>query len=141
VKQLFLDANVVFTAAHNPSGKAALIIELAAAGYWRIMTSRLAVTEARRNLERKYPSALPNLDSWLANWVIITGSDGQGCPIDLPLKDRPIFEAALLGQATHLLTGDIRHFGRFMGMPELTCGIWVQTVADFLNDQLSGGPH
>jgi predicted nucleic acid-binding protein len=136
VKQLFLDANVMFTAAHNPSGKAALIIELAAAGYWRLITSQLAVTEARRNLERKYPSALPNLDQWLKNLTIITGGNGDSCSIDLPLKDRPIFEAALLGQATHLLTGDIRHFGRFMAMPELTCGICVQTVADFLNDQL-----
>lgn len=136
MKQLFLDANVVFTAAHNPSGKAALVIELAATGYWRVITSQLAVTEARRNLERKYPSALSNLDQWLKNLTIITGGNGDRCPIDLPLKDRPIFEAALLGQATHLLTGDIRHFGRFMAMPELTCGIYVQTVADFLNDQL-----
>ena len=32
MKRLFLDANVLFTAAHNPSGKAALIIELATMG-------------------------------------------------------------------------------------------------------------
>lgn len=139
MKQLFLDANVVFTAAHNPSGKAALVIELAAAGYWRVMTSQLAVTEARRNLERKYPAALLSFEQWLKKLTIITGGNGDSCPIDLPLKDRPIFEAALIGQATHLLTGDIRHFGRFMAMPELTCGICVQTVADFLNDQFSGG--
>jgi len=33
VKGLFLDANVLFTAAHNPSGKAALVLELGTLGY------------------------------------------------------------------------------------------------------------
>ncbi len=132
MKRLFLDANVLFAAAHNPSGKAALIVELATVGCWRASTSRLAVVEAQRNLERKAPSALPNLEKLLVALTIISGGDGAGCPIDLPAKDRPIFEAALLDRATHLLTGDIKHFGSLMDQPETTCGIRVQTVADFL---------
>jgi uncharacterized protein len=55
VSRLFLDANVLFTAAHNPHGKAAFLIALAAEGYWEVMTSTLAVEEAQRNLARKYP--------------------------------------------------------------------------------------
>jgi predicted nucleic acid-binding protein len=56
VSRLFLDANVLFTAAHNPHGKAAFLIALAAEGYWEVVTSTLAVEEAQRNLARKYPS-------------------------------------------------------------------------------------
>ena len=37
--RLFLDANILFTAAHNPKGKAALVIELGQAGLWQLVTS------------------------------------------------------------------------------------------------------
>lgn len=52
VLRVFLDANVLFTAAHNPGGKAALVIDLARRGHWQVMPSAFAVEEARRNLER-----------------------------------------------------------------------------------------
>jgi hypothetical protein len=32
-----------------------------------------------------------------------------------PLKDAPILGGAIAGQATHLLTGDERDFGKFWG--------------------------
>jgi hypothetical protein len=51
----------------------------------------------------------------------------------LPEKDQPIFLAALAGRATHLLTGDLRHFRQHMNQPEETSGIVIQTVADYLN--------
>ncbi|MFZ0928476.1 MAG: hypothetical protein WAN11_07740 [Syntrophobacteraceae bacterium] len=34
--------------------------------------------------------------------------------------------------ATHLLTGDLHHFGPLMNRPELACSIIVQTVTEFL---------
>ena len=49
--RLFLDANILFTAAHNPKGKARLVIELGTQGYWELFSSRNALEEARRNLE------------------------------------------------------------------------------------------
>jgi predicted nucleic acid-binding protein len=134
VKRLFLDANVLFTAAHNPAGKAALVIESAAPGQWGVITSRLAVEEARRNLERKYPSCSSHLEQLLSDIEVFNGSDGTKCPIELPSKDRPIFEAAMMVGASHLLTGDTKHFGSFMNKPEETFGIHVQTVSDFLSE-------
>ena len=53
--RLFLDANVLFTAAHNPGCKAALVIDLGKQGQWAIATSAYASEEARRNLEREFP--------------------------------------------------------------------------------------
>jgi predicted nucleic acid-binding protein len=50
---LFLDANVLFTAAHNPNGKAALVIELQAKASWTIVTSAYAREEAQRNIRIK----------------------------------------------------------------------------------------
>jgi len=58
--RVFLDANVLFTAAHNPTGKAAFVVELARQGHWDVLTSAFAVEEARRNLARKYTHRIPN---------------------------------------------------------------------------------
>ncbi|MEJ2327607.1 MAG: hypothetical protein P8Y27_17680 [Chromatiaceae bacterium] len=58
----------------------------------------------------------------------------MNCPLPLSAKDRPIFEAALAGGATHLLTGDLKNFGPFMNEPGQTKGIVIQTVAEFLRD-------
>jgi hypothetical protein len=52
--------------------------------------------------------------------------------LDLPAKDQPIWSAALAAGATHLLTGDLRDFGRHMNRPETSGGICIQTVGDYL---------
>ena len=56
--RLFLDANVLFTAAHNPKGKAAHLFELAEKGHWEVATSTYAINETRRNLLLKHPSSV-----------------------------------------------------------------------------------
>ena len=132
MKRLFLDANVLFTAAHNPDGKAALILELAGAGHWEALTSTYAVAEARRNLERKAPQQAPALRELLRNVRVVAATKGAGCLLPLPEKDRPIFASALEAGATHLLTGDIKDFGPFMNDAEQTAGVLIQTVGEFL---------
>jgi uncharacterized protein len=137
VKRLFLDANVLFTAAHNPAGKASLIFEPAVMGHWAIVTSGQAVEEARHNLRLKYPACLPRLEMLLKNALVAPVVDGRACPLDLPAKDVPIFLAAVHARATHLLTGDLRHFGRFMDPPSQTGGITICTVSTFLEQVLA----
>ena len=129
---LFFDANTLFTAAHNPRGKAALVIELGMQGYWTLCTSAYAIEEARRNLEAKFPAALPSLVKLLT--VFDTGPDSpkHACPANLPEKDCPIYLAAHGCRATHLLTGDIRDFGPLMNQAKKTDGLVIQTVAQFL---------
>jgi hypothetical protein len=130
--KLFLDANVLFTAAHNPRGKAAFVIELAREGFWEVATSDFAMEEARRNLEAKFPEAIDTLDDLVGHMVLVAAALDKPCPIDLPEKDRPIFLSAAGARCTHLLTGDRKDFGRFMNEPKKTAGIVIQTVADFL---------
>lgn len=130
--RVFLDANVLFTAAHNPQGKAAFIIELGASGHFLPFTSDAAFMEAERNLSAKYPRSLPFLDA-LMNKVTLVGADLLApFPEGLPTGGAVIFQAALACRATHLLTGDLRHFGPFMNRPDATFSITVQTVAEFL---------
>lgn len=133
MRRLFLDANVLFTAAHNPSGKAAFIMGLAKEGFWEVVTSVLAIEEARRNLERKYPRCLPDFGALLEGVEQVPSGDGTHCPVPLPPKDRPILEAAIRYGATHLLTGDIKDFGPYMHHPAASAGVMIETVAQFLD--------
>jgi uncharacterized protein len=131
--RLFLDANVLFTAAHNPRGKATLVIELGSQGYWELYSSPYALEEARRNLERKFPRCLDDLGTLQLGVRLVDHRANLSFPEGLAQKDQPIFQAALACQATHLLTGDLKDFGPFMNQPENTFGICIQTVAEFLN--------
>ena len=130
--RLFLDANVLFTAAHNPKGKAAHLFELAEKGHWEVATSTYAINETRRNLLLKHPSSVARLDSLLEQVHRAEHHPGLFYPTSLTAKDRPIFQAALACGATHLLTGDLKDFGEFMGNPDKTKGIRIMTIAVFL---------
>jgi len=131
----FLDANVLFTAAHNPEGKCAFVIELGRKGHWDAFTCTLAVEEARRNLAVKFPDSVERLTTLLRSIEVLgTVFSGRDCPVALPPKDAPILVTALSAKCTHLLTGDWRHFGEFMNRPRLTAGVIIQTVSEFLAD-------
>jgi len=130
--RLFLDANVLFTAAHNPRGKAAFLIAHAGSGRWELVTSHYADGEARRNLTAKFPEALEDYEALLSDVRVVGHPPDLPFPAGLVEKDRPIFRAALASGASHLLTGDIRDFGRFMNRPDDTFGIVIQTVAEFV---------
>lgn len=130
--RLFLDANVLFTAAHNPDGKAASLFDLLDLKHWELLSSAFAIAEACRNIVAKYPAGAVRLESLIARLTVV----GQPAPvaigISLPEKDQPIYVAALACRATHLLTGDKQHFGRHMNRPRATGGIVIQTVAEYL---------
>jgi predicted nucleic acid-binding protein len=132
--RLFLDSNVLFTAAHNPSGKAALIIDLGVKGNWEIVSCSYAIEEARRNILIKFPDHLKRFEALVERVINVPSRSGRNCPVILPGKDRPILEAAIQCKASHLLTGDIKDFGPIVNEPSLTGGVIIQTVSEFLGD-------
>lgn len=134
MKRIFLDANVIFTAAHNPQGKAVLLFELAGSGHWKLITSQLAWVEAHRNITIKFPECICGFKKLNQDLDILVNPGTRPCPIELPAKDQPIFLAALQAQATHLLTGDKAHFGQYMNKSSETQKMIIQTVADFFRD-------
>lgn len=137
MKRVFLDANVLFTAAHNPHGKAAFIIELAAGGAFMLFSSSYAREEAERNIIAKYTACADILNQLLLSITVVPVTPlSADYPVILPTKDVPIFAASAHCRATHLLTGDTRHFGSLMNNPDLCGGIIIQAVAQFLDSLL-----
>ena len=138
--RLFLDANVLFTAAHRPAGKAAFLLQAwapRAAAPWELLSSAYALEEARRNLAVKFPDALARWPAILAGVRVVTQPARAPHPLALPDKDQPIWAAAQAAAATHLLTGDLRDFGPHMNRPAATAGITIQTVGDYLAGRLA----
>jgi predicted nucleic acid-binding protein len=132
MKRLFLDANILFTAAHNPEGKAAFIIDLGKNDAWRLFTSLFAAEEARRNLGAKFPVALESFERSLSLITIVPDRMDGPFPEGLNEKDVPIFRAAYGCKATHLLTGDYAHFGPYMMSPSKALGVAIMTPYQFL---------
>jgi AbrB family looped-hinge helix DNA binding protein len=52
--------------------------------------------------------------------------------IELPEKDVPILCAVIAADATHLLTGDVTHFGRCFG--RTVSGVLILPPGDFLRE-------
>ena len=110
--RVFLDANILFSASHARSRMRAfldLLFERA-----ECLTNDYAIKEARRNLELKIPSALPGLDPLIMKCELIPTLVTE-VGVALKAKDIPILGGAIAGNATHLLTGDERDFGLFLG--------------------------
>lgn len=116
---VFLDANILFSAAWKDDAAALLLFELAARGFCTLLTSRLAREEADRNLTIKRPERLVILQKLMAR-VEFTAEPGEkhleiASHHGLPDKDVPILAAALLSDAGLLVTGDRRDFGHLYG--------------------------
>jgi predicted nucleic acid-binding protein len=132
--RLFLDANVIFTAAHHPVGRSAAIVDLARQGRSSLVTSQHVVAEARKNVTIKYVEALPRLEATLRHLDVVP----EAAPADvawaveqgLPPKDAPVLAAAVASGADVLVTGDRTHFGVLFG--RRLRGVLVLTPADAL---------
>ncbi|MEX2499864.1 MAG: PIN domain-containing protein [Wenzhouxiangellaceae bacterium] len=117
--RVFLDANILFSAAWKIGADAALLFDLAEAGDAHLTTSRLALEEARRNILRKRPARQPMLERFARRVSLgkeplpshLAVARGHG----LPDKDVPILAAAIAQGANLLVTGDRRDFGHLYG--------------------------
>lgn len=126
--RLFLDANVLFSAAYSPTS--------GLARFWKLSdvilcSSRYAVEEARTNLTTA--AQRERLHSLASKLKLTDAVEFDGSALDeisLPKKDRPILLAAIAARATHLITGDFRHFGPFFG--KSVRGILILPPADYL---------
>jgi predicted nucleic acid-binding protein len=126
--RLFLDANVLFSAAYSPNSGLAQFWKLSDV---TLCSSRYAVEEARINLATA--AQRERLRSLATRLELIDAVEPFTTLLDeisLPEKDRPILLAAVAARATHLITGDLRHFGSFFG--KSVRGILIVTPAGYL---------
>ena len=135
--RVFLDANVLFTAAHNPDGLSRLLFDLGRHNLVTLISSHLAVAEARANLRLNAPDKAGALEPLVSRLDIVDTPALAAPLLRLPDDDQLIFGAALAARATHLLTGDKKHFGPHFNDPKRTGGIRIQTVRAFLSDGFS----
>lgn len=109
--RLFLDANVLFSAAYKIGAR---LLPL-----WRLRNVTLcsscyALQEARINLASEDQwTRLAELSASLQ--LFESGQSSLPRGILLPEKDVPVLLAAIEARATHLLTGDVRHFRAYFG--------------------------
>ncbi len=121
--RLFLDANILFSAAYRAGA--------GPAAFWKLpdvvlCSSRYALEEARINSNQ--PSQKERLTRLERRVQLFDAAPRRLPPgISLPEKDVPILLAALEARATHLITGDVRHFGSHFG--RRIEGILVQAPA------------
>ena len=106
---LFLDANVLFSAAYRENSNLKRLWELTQV---KLVSSDYAVTEAERNLNLHEQKM--RLSHLMSSVELITRYTLDNIPNDIVLreKDRPILAAAISANANYLITGDVRDFGK-----------------------------
>ena len=142
--RLFLDANVVFSAAHNPDGNGRALFQLAAARRGaRLISSRFAIEEAARNIALKYPERLSDLERLTADLEVCAeptpSAVAAAASVGLPAKDAPILAAAIGARARVLVTGDRQHFSPLFG--KTIEGVTVIMPAEAVVMLLALAPH
>jgi uncharacterized protein len=127
--RLFLDANVLFSAAYRSEAGLLRLWQLKDAV---LCTSHYASEEARINLidddqRQRLAKLLERME--------FCDPPERELPhaISLPEKDVPIILAAIAARATHLLTGDVRHFGPHLG--KNVEGVLISLPGEYLRVQ------
>lgn len=132
--RLFLDANVLFSAAYRPEAGLRRLWGLTDV---ELITSAYAMEEARRNLETPDQRAsLGELLDTMKSLAVPPGSPPLPPVVELPESDRPILAAAIGARATHLLTGDVKAFGKYYG--QTVEGVLILPPAAYLRARLKG---
>jgi predicted nucleic acid-binding protein len=117
--RVFLDANVLFSAAYRETGSVRAFFALAATGACHLVSSGHAIEEARRNIAARYPRRLTDLEGLVGTLEITpeprTSTLEWAASMGLPPKDAPILAAAVDSRCHVLATGDGTGFGRLLG--------------------------
>lgn len=115
--RIFLDANILFSAAKSEGAIRRLLELLLDAGH-ECWVDGFVIAEARRNLERKAPGAVGFLDRLIERLrVAPLHPPDPWLDTTLPLdeKDRPVLAAAIRLRCHALVTGGRTHFGGLFG--------------------------
>jgi len=124
--RLFLDANVLISAAWKESGRILAMWDLP---HVRLITSEYPLAEAQRNLFHEARRArLRHLLTGVE--IIASGTISLSQEVELPEKDLPVLADAVAAKADYLVTGDKRHFGQWYGKRLL--GIRVYPPGDLV---------
>src|SRR6056297_3917221 len=115
--RIFLDANILFSAAYSDAAIRPLIKDLEAASC-SLVADRYVFEEALRNLTIQRSEAVPHLHKLMGLLTIVpTHISSSKIPpdINLPDKDIPVLASAIEAGCDILMTGDTRRFSTLFG--------------------------
>ena len=137
--RIFLDANILFSAAKS-DGAVRLLLKLLIAAEHECWADGYVVEEARRNLAAKFPDGLAALNLLLSR-VHLAAIHAPDAALEdtlpLPEKDRPVLAAAIRHGCQALVTGDRAHFGRLYG--KTVCGVTIHSPLSLAEALLKTG--
>lgn len=117
--RLFLDANIIFSAAYRDGSPADSLFQLARAGRCELLSSAFAIGEARRNITAKKADRIAAVERLVRALRLVPeaapAQHEEAAKLGVPAKDAPILAAALACRADVLVTGDRAHFGHLYG--------------------------
>lgn len=115
--RIFLDANILFSAAKSDGAVRRLLNLLLKAGH-ECCVDGYVTEEARRNLAAEAPEGLAALKALLSRMRQAAAQHADAAleaTLPLPGKDRPVLAAAIRHGCAALATGDRSHFGPLYG--------------------------
>ena len=116
--RIFLDANILFSAAQSDGAVRRLVYLLHADDHKLVADAYVAI-EAQRNLAAKAGADAQAYLEALLSRIEVNGAAAQAAltPVAdwLPAKDRPVLHAAIACRCQALVTGDSTHFGAGYG--------------------------
>jgi predicted nucleic acid-binding protein len=115
--RVFLDANILFSAAKS-DGAVRALVRLLLDRRHECWVDAYVVAEARRNLVSKGPQSIQLLEALLGHLLIapVPAGSVEASELDwLPAKDRPVLATAIRLRCDALVTGDRKHFGSAYG--------------------------
>jgi predicted nucleic acid-binding protein len=125
--RVFLDANILFSAAKSDGAVRELLHRLLRAGH-ALHADAYVVEEARRNLLFKGRDAIGTLEELLAS-IEVASYRRQDLPAviaeRIDRKDRPVLAAAIASRCDALVTGDRTHFGALFG--QVLAGVRIES--------------
>jgi len=115
-RRIFLDANILFSAAKSAGAVHALVTQLLDANH-ECWVDGYVINEARRNILAKAPGRLQAFDALVSRLraSALAPAAARADKSGLPEKDRMVLAAAVALHCDILVTGDRTHFGRFYG--------------------------
>jgi len=131
--KVFIDSNVLISAARNPNGKPFLAF-LKAVTFPNVgVICDQNIDEIRRIFNRKFPNQIPLLEHFLAEalpFLLVVSTPADEIDDEEKIRDvsdRPILRAAIAAGVDILITGDKDFLESNVSVPR------IMTIAEFLD--------
>lgn len=145
--KIFLDANIFVAACGSDTGGSNYLFEVAKhEPAWHLVTSRIAIQEARLNVQKKLPKKFEQFERLLLSSTVTVVDSPPPALIAITQriinpKDAPILAAAICVQADYMCTLDqkdfhtskVRNWCKKYGMSIVTPG---DLLLDWRNNQI-----